>query len=107
MQLSYNRNNGYTITPVLTGLLEATKKWLNNEGIDLSREDIAGGFALYAFDTQPDFAGNEHLSLQKRGNIRIDVSFNTALPHTANCIVLAERQGYFEISQSRDVTFEW
>lgn len=107
MQLSYNRNNGYTITPVLTGLLEATKTWLNNEGIDLSREDIAGGFALYAFDTQPDFAGNEHLSLQKRGNIRIDVSFNTALPHTANCIVLAERQGYFEISQSRDVTFEW
>jgi hypothetical protein len=37
MQLSYNRNNGYTITPVLTGLLEATKKWLNNEGIDLSK----------------------------------------------------------------------
>jgi hypothetical protein len=32
--------------------------------------------------------GNEYLSLKKQGNVRIDAHFNTALPHTVNCIVL-------------------
>jgi hypothetical protein len=59
--------------------------------MDLFRDDIAGGFALYAFDTQPDLDGNEYLSLKKQGNVRIDVHFNTVLPHTVNCIVLAGR----------------
>jgi hypothetical protein len=74
--------------------------------MDLFRDDIAGGFALYAFDTQPYLDGNEYLSLKKQGNVRIDAHFNTALRHTVNCIVLAERQGYFEISQSRDVILD-
>lgn len=106
-QISYNASSGYTITPILTGLLDTTRKWMSDSGIDLTREDIPQGFALYAFDTQPDFIGNEYLSLQKQGNIRIDVSFASSLPHTVNCIVFAERQGYFEITQSRDVRFEW
>ena len=58
MQISYDSTNGYTITRVLTNLLESTKKWLNDEGMGLDRDDIAGGCALYAFDTQPDFDGN-------------------------------------------------
>jgi len=81
MQISYDATHGYIVTRVLTTLLESTKKWLNDEGMDLSRDDIAGGFA-----------GNEYLSLKKQGNVRIDAHFNTALPHTVNCIVLTERR---------------
>jgi len=44
--------------------------------------------------------------LRKQGSLRIDAVFNTALLRTVNCIVLAERPGYFEISQSRDVVLE-
>ena len=103
LQLSYNNKTGCTVVEVLSNLLMATRKWLNDEVIDINRDDIPSGYALYAFDTQPDFDGNEYLSLKKQGSLRIDAVFNTALPHTVNCIVLAERQGYFEISQSRDV----
>jgi hypothetical protein len=104
MQISYDSTNVHTITRVLTNLLESTKKWLNDEGMGLDRDNIAGGCALYAFDTQPDFDGNEYLSPKRQGNVRIDI--NTALPHTVNCIVLAEKKGYFEISQSRDVIID-
>ena len=103
LQLSYNNTTGYTVVEVLSNLLMTTRKWLNDEGIDITRDDITGGCALYAFDITPDFDGNEYLSLKKQGSLRIDAAFNVALPHTVNCIVLAERQGYFEISQSRDV----
>ncbi|CAC5358220.1 unnamed protein product [Mytilus coruscus] len=103
LQLSYNNTTGYTVVEVLSNLLMTARKWLNDEGIEISRDDIPGGCALYAFDTTPDFDGNEYLSLKKQGSLRIDAAFNVALPHTVNCIVLAERQGYFEISQSRDV----
>ena len=104
--MSYNDATGYTAVQVLSNLLTTTRKWLNDEGIDISRDDIPTGYALYSFDTQPDFDGNEYLSLRKQGSLRIDAVFNAALPHTVNCIVLAERPGYFEISQSRDVVLE-
>ena len=106
IQISYDSTNVYTITRVSTNLLESTKKWLNNEGMGLDRDDTVGGCALYAFDTQPAVDGNEYLSLKRQGNVRIDAHFNTALPHTVNCIVLAEKEGYFEISQSRDVIID-
>ena len=105
MQIIYDATNGYTVTRVLTNLLESTKKWLSDEGMDLFRDDIAGGFALYAFDTQPDLDGNEYLSLKKQGNVRIDAHLNTALPHTVKCIVLDGRQGYFKIAKA--VTSSW
>jgi len=106
MQLSYNATTGYTMVQVLSNLLTTIRKWLNDEDLDISRDDIPGGYAIYAFDTQPDFDGNDYLSLKKQGSLRIDVVFNAALPHTVNCIVLAERPGYFEINQSRDVIME-
>lgn len=103
MQVSHDKANGYAVVPVLTNLLKTTKKWLYDEGMGLPRDDITGGFALYAFDTQPDFDGNDYLSLKRQGKVRIDAQFKMDLPHTVNCIVLAKIQGYFEISQSRDV----
>ncbi|CAG2257575.1 unnamed protein product [Mytilus edulis] len=106
LQVGYDATNGNTTTTVLTNLLETSRKWMNNEGIDISRDDIAGGFAIYAFDTLPDFDDNDYLTLKKQGNLRIDAVFRGALPHTVNCIVLAERQGYFEINQSREVILE-
>lgn len=106
MQIKYDSVNGNTITPVLTNLFEVAKKWLDDEGIAINRDDISGGYSLYAFDTQPNFYSTDYLSLKKQGKIRIDAHFGTALPHTVNCIVFAERQGYFEITQSRDIILE-
>ena len=84
MQVSYDKANCYAVVPVLTNLLETTKKWLHDEGMGLSRDDITGGFALYAFDTEADFDGNDYLSLKRQGKVRIDAQFRTALPHTAS-----------------------
>ena len=106
MQLSYDSNNGNTTTSVLTKLLTTARKWLNDDGIKINGDDIPGGFAIYAFDTLPDFDGNDYLSLKNKGSLRIDAVFRTALPHTVNCIVYSERQGYFEITQSRDIILE-
>ncbi|CAC5398040.1 unnamed protein product [Mytilus coruscus] len=91
LQLSYNNTTGYTV--VLSNLLMTTRKWLNDEAIEISRDDIPGGCALYAFDTTPDLDGNIYLSLKKQGSLRIDAAFDVALPHTVNSIILAERQG--------------
>ena len=54
--------------------------------MDLFRDDIAGGFALYAFDTQPDLDGNEYLSLKKQGNVRMLISIRLyRTPSIASC----------------------
>ncbi|CAC5365504.1 unnamed protein product [Mytilus coruscus] len=66
LQLSYNNTTGYTVVEVLSNLLMTARKWLNDEGIEISRDDIPGGCALYAFDTTPDFDGNEYLSLKNK-----------------------------------------
>ena len=86
MQISYDSTNGYTITRVLTNLLESTKKWLNDEEKGLDRDDIAGGCALYACDTQPDFDGNEYLSLKKSMRTSELMLISIRLYHTPSAV---------------------
>lgn len=40
LQLSYNNTTGYTVVEVLSNLLMTTRKWLNDEGIDITRDKM-------------------------------------------------------------------
>jgi len=54
-------------------LFTGTGKWLRDEGNQISREDFAGGYALYAFDLTADQCEGDHFNLLKQGNVRLDM----------------------------------
>lgn len=84
-------------------MLRSTGKWLDDTGSNIERDDINLGYALYTFDLEPRFRGSQYLTLLKQGNVRLEVTFGTALTETVSCIIYAEYPGYFEINAARDV----
>jgi hypothetical protein len=54
-------------------------------------------------DKEPD---EEHISLPRRGYVRIEARFKETLPEPVTCILYAEFPGHIEIDSSRNVTVE-
>jgi hypothetical protein len=48
----------------------------------------------------------EHISLPRLGNVRLEVRFKKALPKPVTCILYAEFPRHIEIDSSRNVTVE-
>jgi hypothetical protein len=64
-------------------------------------------FYVLDFDLTPDReADEEHISLPRQGNLRIEASFKNPLPEPVVCVLNAEFPDDVEIDNSRNVTVE-
>jgi hypothetical protein len=83
-------------------------RYHNSPNVNINFEEYKGGYTLYAVDLTPDMASNEsHSSINKSGNIAIDIKFGAALAETATLIVYAEYRNIIEIDKSRGVTTDY
>jgi hypothetical protein len=70
-------------------------------------ENVQKGFYILGFDLTPNSgADEEHISLPRQGNVRIEALFKKPLPKSVTCILYAELPGHIEIDNSRNVTVE-
>jgi len=70
-------------------------------------EMFTKGFYILGFDLTPDTeADEEHVSLPRHGNVRIEALFKEPLPETVTCILYVEFPGHIEIDYSRNVKVE-
>ncbi|XP_071948941.1 uncharacterized protein F54H12.2-like [Antedon mediterranea] len=79
----------------------------DDTGNQISREDYARGYTLFAFDLTPDLSSSGHFNLIKHGNIRLEIQFATALVETINVIVYSEFDSLIEIDKSRNVILDF
>jgi len=64
-------------------------------------------FYVLGFDLTPDREDDEeHITLLRIENVRIEARFKKPLPELVTCILCAEFTGYIEIDHSRNVTVE-
>ena len=74
----------------------------------IKMEMFTKGFYVLGFDPTPDREADEqHISLRRQGNVRIEASFKKPLPESVTCILYAEFPGHIETDHSRNVTVEW
>ena len=73
----------------------------------IKRVDWDKGYSLVAFDLTPDYDGGDRYSLIKHGNLRIEMGFAQALTTTVNIIVYAEFDNIVEISQARNIIYDY
>lgn len=79
-------------------------RYHNSQNININYDEYKNGYTLFAFDLTPDMAANEsHTSINKNGNIGIDIKFGAALPETVTVVVFAEYRNTVEIDKSRGV----
>lgn len=102
-----NFEEGATIDGYMS-LFVGTGKAFRDADIDLTRDEYADGYTLYAFDLTPDLASDsDHYSLLKSGSVRLKLTFSTALPNTINAVVYAEFQNVLEIDRNRNVFYDF
>ena len=73
----------------------------------IKREDWPRGYSLFSFDLTPDYDGDDHYPLIKHGNLRLEMNFATTLEQTINVIVYAEFDNIIELSNSRNIQFDY
>jgi hypothetical protein len=73
----------------------------------ITLEMFTKGFYVLGFVLTPVREGDEeHISLPRQGNVRIEARFKKTLPEPVTCILYVEFPVHFEIDKSRNVTEE-
>ena len=100
----------FTTHEVLRSYLQmfsATGRLYADGGIDIAPNDFLDGYAMFAFDLTPDGSHGQHYSINKRGNLRLDLKFGTALPTTTNLLIYAEFDNIIEIDKNRNILYDF
>ena len=88
-------------------LFEATGRLYADGGINIAPMEFLDGYTLFAFDLTPDGSHGQHYSINKRGNLRLDLKFGTALATTTNLLVYAEFDNIIEIDKNRNIIYDF
>lgn len=89
-------------------LFSGTGRLFADSGIDIDRTEYNQGYALVAFDITPDLCStSDHFNQKQKGNVALEIQFNTGLPNAINLIVFGEFESIVEIDYSRHVTFDY
>lgn len=102
--ISYSSTNGNLCIPAFYNLYDIAGKALNDEDNGIDRGDFGSGYALYAFNIEPDFDNLNYLSLIKKGTVSIEAHFSRPIEESVCCVIYSEGNGLFELDESRSVT---
>ena len=88
-------------------LFSATGKQAQNEGNELSRDDFGKGYTLFGFDLTPEGCDGGCFHSTRKGNLRIEIHFATALEQTVNIVVYGEFEAVLEIDKGRNIIYNY
>ena len=88
-------------------LFMGTGQMGRDDGNNISREEYANGYTLFAFDLTPDLDDSGHFHLVKTGNLRLELHFQRPLEETINVIVYGEFDNVIEVDRARNVLFDY
>ncbi|MEW8548261.1 MAG: hypothetical protein AB2693_32555 [Candidatus Thiodiazotropha sp.] len=77
---------------------------LSGRSINVERNDVKKGYAIYIFNLDPDFSEGIQFPLLKSGEMSLNVRLGTPLAEGATCILYAERYGMLELDETRNVS---
>ena len=77
----------------------------HDDRVHITLEMFTQGFCVLGFDLTPDMVGDEeHISLPRQENVRIEARFKKPLPEHVTRILYAEFPGHIDIDNPRNVT---
>ena len=88
-------------------LFSGMSKFDGDRGSIIKYEDWPRGYSLFAFSLSPDAQCDDHSSLIKHGNLRIEVQFAQALEDPIQLLVYAEFDNIIKIDSDRQVLVDY
>ena len=88
-------------------LFSGTGKIYSNAGLDISREDYPGGYALYAFDLTPDMCkSSDNFNTVQRGSLTLALTFGKATTHPIAMVCYGDFENVIRIDAERNAIYD-
>ena len=88
-------------------LFSGTGKIYSNAGLDITREDYPGGYALYAFDLTPDMCKSaDYFNAVQRGTLTLALTFGTSQKHTIGMVCYGDFENIIRIDSERNAIYD-
>ena len=88
-------------------LFSGTGKIYANTGLDITREEYAGGYALYAFDLTPDMCNTtDYFNAVQRGSLSVAITFEKAPTAPIAMVCYGDFENVIRIDSERNVIYD-
>ena len=88
-------------------LFSGTGKMYANTGLDITREDYAEGYTLYAFDLTPDMCNTtDYFNAVQRGTLSVDITFDGQTEVPINMVCYGDFENIIRIDFERNVIYD-
>ena len=88
-------------------LFSGTGKIYSNAGLDITREDYPGGYALYAFDLTPDMCKSaDYFNAVQRGSLTLALTFETSHKHAIGMVCYGDFENIIRIDAERNAIYD-
>jgi len=101
-QLNMNFEQG-TYAMAYNSLFQGINRYAYENGCDISYNEFAKGYALYAFNLTPDNCDGMYYSIPKNGELRLKLAFDVETPNNITCIYYLEFDSLVQITQTHNV----
>ena len=88
-------------------LFSGTGKIYSNAGLDITREDYPGGYALYAFDLTPDMCNSTaYFNTVQRGSLTLALTFGKSIDHAVAIVCYGDFENVIRIDSERNAIYD-
>ena len=88
-------------------LFSGTGKIYSNAGLDITREDYPGGYALYAFDLTPDMCKSaDYFNTVQRGSLTLALTFGESKDHAIGMVCYGDFENVIRIDSERNAIYD-
>ena len=88
-------------------LFSGTGKIYSNAGLDITRDDYPGGYALYAFDLTPDMCKSSlYFNTVQRGSLSLALTFSKATDHPLAMVCYGDFENVIRIDSERNAIYD-
>ena len=88
-------------------LFSGTGKIYSNAGLDITREDYPGGYALYAFDLTPDMCNStDYFNTVQRGSLSLALTFEQSTKHPIAMVCYGDFENVIRIDSERNAIYD-
>ena len=88
-------------------LFSGTGKIYANTGLDITREEYPGGYALYAFDLTPDMCNTtDYFNAVQRGSLSVAITFESTPGASIAMVCYGDFENVIRIDSERNVIYE-
>ena len=109
LTLTYPNSDGKDVDFIqaYNTLFSGTGKMYANMGLDISREDYANGYTLYALDLTPDMCNTtDYFNAVQRGSLSVDITFGKTPKVAIAMVCYGDFENVIRIDSQRNVIYD-